>query len=100
MEEEKVIKIENCIVDSKVNNLKVKVITKLEEQTSGSGKRVCEFIVQDSTGQIKLKLWEENIDKVKPGQEIIIKGGYCGKFQEEPYVTIGKFGKLIFVPTV
>ncbi|MEA3429871.1 MAG: SOSS complex subunit B family protein [Nanoarchaeota archaeon] len=63
----------------------------------GKSGRVCNANVKDETGSIKLTLWNEDIDKVKPGMKIHIENGYVNEWQGEKQLTTGKFGKLEIV---
>lgn len=56
--------------------------------------RVCNATVKDESGQIKLTLWNDDIDKVKPGMKLHIENGYVNEWQGEMQLTTGKFGKL------
>ena len=56
--------------------------------------RVASAKVKDATGEVTLTLWNEQIDKVKPGQTIKITNGYVNEYQGEPQLTTGKLGKL------
>ena len=60
----------------------------------GKTGRVCNATVKDESGQIKLTLWNEDIDKVKPGMKLHIENGYVNEWQGEMQLTTGKFGKL------
>ena len=65
-----------------------------EFERFGKKGRVATAIAKDDTGTIKLTLWNEEIDHVKPGDKIKITNGYCGEFQGEKQLTAGRFGKL------
>lgn len=56
--------------------------------------KVATAIVKDDSGQIKLTIWNEDIDKVKVGDKVKITNGYVTEFQGEPQLTPGRFGKL------
>ena len=56
--------------------------------------RVASAKVKDTTGEVTLTLWNEQVDQVKPGQTIKITNGYVNEYQGEPQLTTGKFGKL------
>lgn len=58
-----------------------------------SGK-VCNAILQDETGEIKITLWNEQADLVNEGDTIKITNGYVGEWQGEMQLSTGKFGKL------
>lgn len=60
----------------------------------GKTGRVCNATVKDETGQIKLTLWNDDIDKVKPGMKIHIENGYVNEWQGEMQLTTGRFGKM------
>jgi replication factor A1 len=55
---------------------------------------VADATVQDDTGQIKLTLWNEQIDQVNIGDNIKIENGYITSFKGETQLNVGKFGKL------
>ncbi|HLC32079.1 MAG TPA: SOSS complex subunit B family protein [Candidatus Nanoarchaeia archaeon] len=61
----------------------------------GKDLSVCNFVVSDESGEIKLSLWNADIDKVKVGDMIQIENGYVSAFNGEKQLTTGKFGKLI-----
>ena len=60
----------------------------------GKTGRVCTAIAKDETGQIKLTLWNDDIDKVNVGDKVHITNGYVNEYQGEMQLTTGKFGKL------
>ena len=56
--------------------------------------RVGNAILADDSGEIKLTLWNDDIDKVKVGSKVKITNGYVNEFQGEKQLTSGRFGKL------
>ncbi|MBW3021581.1 DNA-binding protein [Candidatus Woesearchaeota archaeon] len=60
----------------------------------GKTGRVCNALVKDESGEIKLTLWNDDIDKVKPGMKLHIENGYVNEWQGEKQLTTGKFGKM------
>lgn len=56
--------------------------------------RVTNAIVKDDSGEIKLTLWNEDIDKVKVGNKVKITNGYINEFQGEKQLTAGRLGKI------
>ncbi|MFH1637883.1 MAG: OB-fold nucleic acid binding domain-containing protein [Candidatus Woesearchaeota archaeon] len=60
----------------------------------GNAGRVCTADAKDDTGEIKLTLWNDDIDKVNEGDKIKITNGYVNEFQGEMQLTSGRFGKL------
>ena len=65
-----------------------------EFQKFGQKGRVATAVVKDDSGEMKMTLWNEEIDIVKPGMRIKIVNGYCNEFQGEKQLTAGRFGKL------
>jgi replication factor A1 len=65
-----------------------------EFQKFGRSGRVCSAKVKDETGEIKLTLWNDQIDQVNVGDKLQISNGYVNEFQGEMQLTTGKFGKL------
>lgn len=63
-------------------------------QKMGNSGRVATATAKDDTGEIKLSLWNDEIDLVKKGIKIKISNGYVNEFQGEMQLTAGKFGKL------
>jgi replication factor A1 len=89
------------VKDIQVNEGKIDIeleIVKKEEPREfnkfGKTGSVCNAMAKDETGQIKLTLWNEEIDKIEDGNKVKITNGYCSEFQGEKQLTSGKFGKL------
>jgi len=59
---------------------------------------VCDAILSDDSGEIKLTLWGEDIAKVKEGDTIVIKNGYTNSFKGDVSLTKGKFGEMTVNP--
>jgi replication factor A1 len=56
--------------------------------------RVAECTIEDDTGTIILVLWGDQIDSIKEGDRINIKGGYVKEWNGNLQLNVGKFGKL------
>jgi len=56
--------------------------------------RVANATIADESGEIKLTLWNDDIDKVKPGSKVKITNGYVNEFNGEKQLTAGKFGSM------
>jgi replication factor A1 len=65
-----------------------------EFEKFGKQGRVCNATVKDDSGEIKLTLWNDELDAVKKGDKIKITNGYVNEFQGEKQLTAGRFGKL------
>ncbi len=60
--------------------------------------QICDTIIIDDTGSIKLTLWGEEIEKVETGDKICIENGYVTSFKGEIQLNVGKYGKMIVNP--
>ncbi|MEK6984044.1 MAG: SOSS complex subunit B family protein [Nanoarchaeota archaeon] len=65
-----------------------------EFQKFGKPGKVATAIVKDETGDIKLTLWNEDIEKVQAGDKVHLTSGYVSEWQGEMQLTTGRMGKL------
>lgn len=65
-----------------------------EFEKSGNKMKVCDAVLKDESGEIKLTLWNDDCDKVNVGDTVKITNGYCGEFQGEKQLSAGRFGEL------
>ena len=65
-----------------------------EFQKFGKPGKVANAIAKDETGDIKLTLWNEDIDKVKAGDKVHLTNAYVNEWQGEMQLTTGRMGKL------
>lgn len=65
-----------------------------EFQKYGDSGRVANATIKDDSGEIKLTLWNDDIDKIKVGSKVRIVNGYVNEFQGEKQITAGRFGKI------
>jgi len=78
-------------------NLEFDVIEKgaaREFNKFGRSGKVCTAVAKDSSGQIKLSLWNEDCDRVNVGDKMKLTDGYVNEFQGEMQLTTGRAGKL------
>jgi replication factor A1 len=61
---------------------------------SGGTNTVADAVISDESGQIKLSLWGDEINKVQPGDRVSVENGYINTFRGENSLSVGKFGKL------
>ncbi len=59
----------------------------------GKAGKVCEAKVRDKTGEYTLVLWNDECDKINQGDKIRIINGYTKRYQGEPQLNIGQYGK-------
>jgi replication factor A1 len=60
----------------------------------GKKLKVANATIKDDSGEIKMTLWNDDIEKVKEGMTLHITNGYCSEFKDEKQITTGKFGKF------
>jgi len=60
----------------------------------GKKGRVCNAKIKDDTGDVKLTLWNEQIDQIKVGDKVHIINGWVAEWQGEKQLSTGKFGQL------
>jgi replication factor A1 len=65
-----------------------------EFQKFGKPGRVANAVIKDATGEMKLTLWNEQIDAVHVGDKVHIQKGFVNEWQGEKQLTTGKFGTL------
>ena len=56
--------------------------------------KVATAIIADETGNIKLTLWNEQIDQVNVNNVVKIQNGYVTSFKGEIQLNAGKYGTL------
>jgi replication factor A1 len=61
---------------------------------TGGEARVADCMLKDESGEIKLSLWDDQIDKVRQGSKIRITNGYTNSFRGELRLNVGKYGRL------
>lgn len=84
---------------SGVGKVDVSVIVKSKENPRSMikfGKELvlCNCIVADDSGEVKMTLWNDDVTKVGVGDKIHITNGYVNEYQGEIQLTAGKFGKI------
>lgn len=72
----------------------IEVSESREFQKFGKTGKVANAVIEDSSGKVKLTLWNEQIEMVKPGYKVKITNGYVNEYQGDMQLTTGKFGKL------
>jgi len=77
-------------------DLKIVEIEEPRPYVSRAGRegKVTTAIGEDDSGQIKISLWDNDIDRVKVGNTVRIRNGYARLFRDEIHVSAGMYGKL------
>lgn len=81
-------------------DVELEIISKDDVRTFnkyGKDLRVCNCMAKDDSGEIKLTLWNDDIEKVKVGSKVKVSNGYVGEFNGEKQLSSGKFGKIDIV---
>ena len=89
------------IADLKAGQGKVDITVDITEKGEarsfskfGKEGKVCNATAKDASGEIKLSLWNEQVDQVNVGDKVQITNGYVSEWQGEKQLSTGKFGKL------
>ena len=65
-----------------------------EVNTRYGKKTVADAIIEDDTGQIKMSLWENQINSVRVGDKVSVSGAYITEFRDTLQLNIPRSGKL------
>ncbi len=92
-------KISELNPSSRAVNVLAKLMSKSEIRNVAAGRdgephKVSDAMVGDETGCIYLTLWDDNIEKVKDGDTILIKNGYINLFRGNMRLNVGRYGTL------
>ena len=92
-------KISELNPSSRAVNVLAKLMSKSEIRNVAAGRdgephKVSDAMVGDETGCIYLTLWDDNIEKVKDGDTVLIKNGYINLFRGNMRLNVGRYGTL------
>ena len=74
---------------------KVLDISEIRDVNTRYGKKqVADAVIEDDTGEIKLTLWENQIQSVKIGDKVTVTGAYVTEFRSVIQLNIPRSGKL------
>ena len=89
------------IQDLKANQGKVDVVVTVVEVSEprtfeefGKPGKVANAKIKDNSGEMKMTLWNDQIDQVKVGSKIHITNGWVSEWQGEKQLSTGRFGKM------
>ena len=71
-----------------------------EFQKFGKPGKVANAVAKDETGDIKLTLWNDDIERVTSGDKVHLKNGYVSEWQGEMQLTTGRMGTIEIVGKV
>lgn len=55
---------------------------------------VCDAVLKDSSDNVKLSLWGDDIGLIKKGSSVELQNAYSNEFKGEVSLTKGKFGQM------
>lgn len=67
------------------------VVTRLEEKVDKTKNKYCEFILEDKTGEVIVKIWKTPLTEVKVENSMLVKvGAEVGEWNEKPQLILQK----------
>ncbi len=92
------------IAEINMNSRGVTITAKVESKseirsvnTKFGQNKVADCVIEDDSGNIKLVLWGDEIDKIKVGDRVKIENGFVKEWNGELQLSVGKFGKMSVV---
>jgi ssDNA-binding replication factor A large subunit len=61
---------------------------------TGEQAKVADCMLKDESGEIKLSLWDDQIDQVRRGSKVRVTNGYTNSFRGELRLNVGRYGRL------
>ncbi|MEM7821192.1 MAG: OB-fold nucleic acid binding domain-containing protein [Candidatus Aenigmatarchaeota archaeon] len=80
----------NVSVEGRVINIE----EEREVMTKFGRRRVANASIEDETGEITLSLWQEQIDRIKEGDNVSISGAFVTEFRGKLQLNIPRSGKI------
>ena len=91
-------KIKDVLAQQNATLENVEVIEKAEPRSFnkyGKEGRVCNARIKDDSGEMKLTLWNDEIDTVNEGDKLSIIDGWVSEWQGNKQISAGRNGKLV-----
>ena len=82
-----------------VGKVERKGIPKLVDTKYGASKTVCGAFLKDETGEVRLTLWDIDVERIQNGYTIKIRNGYARPFRGEKYLSSGFYGSIHIIST-
>ena len=82
-----------------VGKVERKEIPKLVDTKYGASKKVCGAFLKDETGEVRLTLWDSDVERIQNGYTIKIRNGYARPFRGEKYLSSGFYGSIDIIST-
>ena len=77
-----------------VGKVERKGVPKLVDTKYGASKKVCGAFLKDETGEVRLTLWDSDVERIQNGYTISIQNGYARAFRGEKYLSSGFYGSI------
>lgn len=62
--------------------------------TSRGPAEVCDYMIRDESGIVKLTLWNADIQRFKVGMKVVIEDGWVSEFRGRLNVSLGRNGSI------
>ena len=88
-------------MDRKINvvgKVERKAIPRMVETKNGPTK-VCGAFLKDETGEVRLTLWDSDVERIQNGYTIKVRNGYARTFRGEKYLSSGFYGSIRIIST-
>ena len=82
-----------------VGKVERKGVPKLVDTKYGASKKVCGAFLKDETGEVRLTLWDSDVERIQNGYTIKIRNGYARPFRGEKYLSSGFYGSIDIIST-
>lgn len=80
-----------------IDTIELEIVSKEEPRQfateRGSG-TVCSCAAKDSSGEVKLTLWNEQCNEINEGDKITLTEGWCSLYKGQLQISTGKKGKI------
>ncbi len=61
---------------------------------AGGTSKVAKVLLKDSSGEIALVLWNDEIDRVSANSLVAVKNGYVSNWKGELQLNVGRYGTM------
>jgi len=90
-------KVKDLRANNSVDSIELEIVSKGESKAfstaRGSGS-LCNCAGKDETGEIKITLWNEQINQVEEGNKIRIDNGWVSEYKGEKQLSTGRQGTI------
>ena len=70
-----------------VGKVERKAVPRKVDTKYGASKKVCGAFLKDETGEVRLTLWDSDVERIQNGYTIKIRNGYARAFRGEKYLS-------------